>query len=113
MNASGMLRGYASKAMPNDAFFDHVTQTMEKQLKQWDTDYELFVNTTDGYQIAVLYGESRYTATLSAENWDTLQQNTPSSVDRAIWLQLQEQGLEVKTGFGDYIEKVFGSFTGN
>ncbi len=109
MNASGMLRGYASKAMPNDDFFDHVTTTMERQLKQWDSDYELFVNTTDGYQVAVLHGDKRHTALLSTEEWGTLQQNTPFSVDRAIWQQLQAQGLEVKTGFGDYIEKALGS----
>ena len=113
MNASGMLRGYASKAMPNDAYFDHVTKTIEKQLKQWDPGFELFVNTTDGYQIAALHGEKRYTATLSAEEWNALQQNAPFSVDRAIWQQLQEQGLEVKTEFGDYIEKVFGGFMSN
>ncbi|TFE01519.1 hypothetical protein [Jeotgalibacillus salarius] len=112
MNASGMLRGYASKAMPNDAFFNHVTTTMEKQLKQWNPDYELLVNTSDDYRIVVLQNEKRYTATLSAEEWATLQQTAPFSVDRAIWQQLQEQGLEVKLGFGDYIEKAMGTFKG-
>lgn len=106
MNTSGVFRGYMSKSFNGEKFIELVADTIERQLQEWDSKYEVFLMKLANYEIMIKNKETYYHVGISVQELDFLQNKSPFSLDRKIWLELQNQGLQIKKGYGDYIEKV-------
>lgn len=104
MNVSGVIRGYMSKSCTNEKFIIHVTEVIEKQLKEWDKNYEVFLMKFSNYEIVVKNNEMYCFVSFSENEIEQLQKRTPFSLDCKIWKELKEQGLTIKNGYGNYID---------
>lgn len=113
MNVMGFIRGLMSKNMDNESFFIRVAETVEAQLKEWDENYEVMVMKLKDYEFYVYRGETSCHVSISEQEAAALQDKSPFSLDYKIWRSLEEQGLEVLSGYGDYIDKVYGRFRGD
>lgn len=107
MNVQGWIRGYMSKSMDHEKFLLSVVELMEKEMKEWDeTFYGILMKLSD-YRLVIKNNESSYEVTITENELATLQDRSPFSVDRYLWEQLEKQGLEIKSGYGNYIYYVF------
>ncbi|MFS0781709.1 hypothetical protein [Bacillus sp. 1P06AnD] len=106
MNINGMARGYMSAFLNHEDFLHHVAVTVERQLKEWDYSYEVFVLRLEDYQVTVKKKEQYYTISLSYDQLITLQQQGSYALDRYFWSKLQEEGLPIQKGHGDYMDYV-------
>lgn len=108
MNVSGMIRGYMSKSFSGEKFLLTVAKTMENQLKEWDSGYELVIWKLQTYEIIVQNGEKEsYLVKVGKEELEYLKNRSPFSLDYKIWSELREQGLKIIKGKGNYIDIVF------
>ena len=107
MNSSVVIRGWMSNCLSGEEFIKHVAGVIERQLKEWDDHYEVFLMKLAYYEVIIKNGETYYHADLSEQELETLQKKSPFSLDRNIWLELQNQGLPIIKGIGDYLDKVF------
>jgi hypothetical protein len=101
-----LTRGYISKGYSNEKFIQHVVDMIEKQLQEWDPNYEVFLMKLSNYELMIKNGEAYYYVELTEQELDFLQNKSPFSLDRKIWLELENQGIQIFKGFGDYLDKV-------
>jgi hypothetical protein len=106
MNSIGFIRGYMSKNLNHEKFIHHVADIIEKQLQEWSPNYEVFLMKLTNYELMIKNGETYYHVEISEQELDFLQNQSPFSLDRKIWLELQRQGMQIFKGFGDYLDKV-------
>lgn len=106
MNTSGVFRGYMSKSFSGEKFIQLIAVTIEKQLQDWDPKYEVFLMKLDNFELMIQNRETYYHVQLSEQELDQLQNKSPFSLERKIWLELQDQGLQILKRLGDYLEKV-------
>lgn len=107
MNISGVIRGYMSKNMNVEEFIVHVATLMEKQLKEWDENYEVYVMKLADYEFVVKNNDTYYGVDISEDEIDFLQNKSPFALDKKLWAELEKQGINILRGYGDYLEKVF------
>ncbi|MBB6444022.1 hypothetical protein [Bacillus benzoevorans] len=107
MNISGVIRGYMSKNMGVEEFIVHVATLMEKQLKEWDENYEVYVMKLTDYEFIVKNNDTYYGVDISADEIAELQNKNPFALDKKLWIELEHQGLNILRGYGDYLDKVF------
>lgn len=107
MNISGMVRGYMSKNMNSEKFMITVVESIEKQLKDWDQEYEVLLLKLKNYEIIVKKKDYSYHVSLSDDELSSLQLKSPFSLDRKIWNELQSLGIEIIKGHSKYIDYVF------
>lgn len=107
MNSSGWIRGMMAKNYENEKFLLHVGEGIEKQLQEWDANYSVNIMKLRDYHFVVRIGEKYYETVLSEKDIRELQSKGPYSLDYKIWSDLEEEGLEIKWGYGDYLDKVF------
>lgn len=107
MNISGVIRGYITKTMIVEEFIVHVATLMEKQLKEWDENYEVYVMKLADYELVIKNNEKYYEVTLCEDEIEYLQNKSPFALDRKLWTELENQGLAILRGYGDYLDKVF------
>ena len=107
MNISGVIRGYMSKNMSVEEFIVHVATLMEKQLKEWDENYEVYVMKLADYEVVVKNNDTYYGVDISEFEIDFLQNKSPFSLDKKLCAELEKQGLNILRGYGDYLDKVF------
>lgn len=100
MNSSGWIRGMMSKNVSAEKFLLHVATCIEGQLKEWDTNYEVYVMKFTDYQFVVKNGEKYIELKLTADEVTQLQSQSPYSLDKRIWTELKEQGLTILMGMG-------------
>lgn len=110
MNSSGFIRGMMSKNYDNEKFMLHVGQCIEDQLKEWDDAYSVNIMKMKDYIFVVKRGEEDYWLEISELELRTLQDDWPYALDQLIWTELERQGIEIKFGYGDYLDKVFGRY---
>jgi len=79
---------------------------IEKQLQEWDPNFEVFLMKLSNYELMIKNGEAYYYVELTEQELDFLQNKSPFSLDRKIWLELENQGIQIFKGFGDYLDKV-------
>jgi hypothetical protein len=106
MNMMGFLRGYMSKNYSSEKFIKHVSDIIEKQLQEWDLNYEVFLMKLTNYELMIKNGETYYHLEISEQELNFLQNKSPFSLDRKIWLEMQKQGIQIFKGYGDYLDKV-------
>lgn len=105
MNASGFLRGLMSKNLSGEDFIKHVAHSIEKQLQEWDEHYEVFLMKLADYEFMIKNKDTYYHVQISQLELETLQNKSPFSLDKRIWLDLKDQGLPIIMGLGDYLDK--------
>ncbi|OZU89628.1 hypothetical protein CIL03_00335 [Virgibacillus indicus] len=106
MNNSGWIRGYMSKSYSGEDFLIHVGTCIEDQLKEWDEGYAVNIMKFRDYVFVVKNGDKYYEMELTKDEVELLKGKSPYSLDRKIWLELMNQGLEILEGFGNYIGRV-------
>lgn len=106
LNSMGFIRGYMSKSYSNEEFIIHVGETIERQLQEWDEAYQVNIMKFKDYIFIVKKGDIDYRVDISEQSLAELQNKSPYSLDKRIWLELKNQGLEIKMGYGDYLHKV-------
>ncbi|NMD71771.1 hypothetical protein HHO41_15840 [Bacillus sp. DNRA2] len=106
MNVSGWIRAYMSKSMNNEEFLIKVANVIEKQLKEWDENYEVYIMKLTDYEFNVKKGETYLEVVLTEAELDELQKQAPFSLDVKIWKELERQGLEIIKGHGNYLDSI-------
>ncbi len=106
MNSSGWIRGYMSKNYSGEAYLIHVGTCIENQLKEWDNNYEVNIKKFADYEFVVKKGVRYYEMSISEEEVEALKNKGPYALDRKIWSALNERGLPILQGYGNYIERV-------
>lgn len=110
MNSSGFIRGLMSKNLGHEEFLQHVGNTIEKQLQEWDENYQVNIMKMENYHFIVKNGDKDYWLEITEEELIKLQNKSPFSLDFRLWTMLVVQGIEIKFGDGDYLLKVYGMF---
>ncbi|WP_068672195.1 hypothetical protein [Oceanobacillus sp. Castelsardo] len=107
MNTTGFIRGYMAKNLEGEKFLNHVIEVIEKQLQEWNENYKIEVTKTEGYSLSVQ--DSTQTAKISISNslLESLQLQSPYSLDRYIWIELKENGVEIGDANDNYLDYVF------
>ena len=60
------------------------------------------------YIFLVKNGDTYYEAYMSESLLAELQDRSPCSLDKKIWLGVERKGVEISMGCGDYLVKVLG-----
>ncbi|MFD1851410.1 hypothetical protein ACFSC5_15440 [Oceanobacillus bengalensis] len=106
MNTNGLARGYMSKNKSGEDFLLHVGKCAERQLKEWDDRYEVNIMKLANYEFVVIGEEKYYHMQLTIEEIRLLQGKSPYALNQEIWTELENQGLAIVRGFGNYVERV-------
>ncbi|MDP4552895.1 hypothetical protein Q9251_18610 [Alkalihalobacillus macyae] len=106
MNSNGFARGLLAKHYSGEKFLLHVSDVIERQLKEWSDAYEVMVMKLADYKIVVKKDNRYYELVISEKELDTLQATAPFALDRYVWKELEKQGIAIVRGYGDYIERV-------
>lgn len=107
MNASVWIRGIMSKNVSGEEFIIHVCTCIERQLQEWDPKFEVFLMKMKDYEIHIRNESEFYHTSVSELVLKELQDKSPFALDRKIWQDLIDQGLETIEGTGNYLEYVF------
>ncbi|WP_462411688.1 hypothetical protein [Neobacillus sp. Marseille-QA0830] len=106
MNISGFARGLMSKNYNPERFLLHVANCVEGQLKEWDEKFEVMVLKLKKYEIIISTDDEDYYIPLPDEEIAALQQMGAFALDHRIWKELEDQGLSIERGHGNYIDYV-------
>lgn len=93
--------------MENEKFLEHVGWVLERQLQEWDEAYQVNVLKLEDFVVSVHNNQQTFKVTISTTKLKDLQSASPYSLDRYIWAQLKEKGLEWKDKNGNYLDYVF------
>lgn len=106
MNINGAARSYMSRFQSSEDFFIQVANLIEKQLKEWNPDYEVFLLRFSYYELVVKKNDQYYHIEITETELDQLQKKAPYALDRKIWMDLEGLGLPIMKGYGNYIESI-------
>ncbi|WP_318502437.1 hypothetical protein [Bacillus sp. T3] len=106
MNINGVAREYMARFQSGEEFFKQVADQIERQLKEWDPQYEVFLMRFSYYELVIKNGEQYYNIQLTYSELDSLQKKAPYALDRKIWKDLNALGLPIIKGYGNYIESI-------
>ncbi|MGM0846479.1 MAG: hypothetical protein ACQEUT_16000 [Bacillota bacterium] len=106
MNVNGMVRSYMVKVMSDEYFLIHVAGLIERQLHEWDLNYEVFVMKFSDYELVVKKGDHYYHAELTEQELEVLHLKGSFSLDETLWSQLINQGLSAQEDYGNYMKTV-------
>jgi uncharacterized protein YqgQ len=106
MNINGEARKNVARNLSREEFLKYVATAIERQLKEWDENYEVYVMKLKKYEIVIYHGDQYYHVKLAENELDSLQKTSPLELDRKVWKELEKQGLPIIRGKGNYIEMV-------
>ncbi len=95
-----------ARSMSRETFLKYVATTIERQLQEWNASYAVVVLKLTDYHVWVNGTEEYYELSVAVDELEQLQKSSPYALDRHIWRLLQNQGLSIEKGYGDYIEFV-------
>lgn len=105
MNINPLARGYKNKNMDGEAFIIHVVKLIERQLKEWDPEYEINLLKLADYEIWIKKNEAYcYEINISESELEAFQKKCPYCLDIVIWKRLEAKGLQIKKGYGNYLD---------
>ncbi len=93
--------------MEREKFFIHVATFIEQELQERDPDVKVIVMKLKNYVLFVTGKQDSYQLTITETELTTLQQRGPYALDRKIWRDLEQQGLQIIRGSGNYLGYVF------
>ncbi|WP_226037253.1 hypothetical protein [Aquibacillus saliphilus] len=107
MNANGMARGYMAKNMNEERFLSHVTDCVRRKLIESNFNPEIIVNweTQSGCLIVFHVSSKIFSLKLTRDQVSNLKNNGPYLLDRMIWNQLIERGINIEQDH--YLTNVF------
>lgn len=106
MNINGLGRSYLARYREGEKFIIHVADLIERQLKEWSPEYEVFLMKFSDYELIIKNKDQYYHAKIAEKELESLQKSGPYALDRRVWSELQNQGLAIKMGYGNYMEAV-------
>jgi hypothetical protein len=106
MNINGLERRHNARKMKGDDFLKYVATEMENQLKEWDEEYEVMIMKLANYEFIVKNKQRYYEVTLSEDKLTILQKEDPYAIDKKLWKKLQNKGLPIIKGKGNYMDFV-------
>jgi hypothetical protein len=106
MNINGLVRSYLARNQTGEEFFKLVADLMERQLKEWDPEYEVFLMKFSYYELTVKKGDQYYHVLVTENELTELQKADPFALDKKLWNELEKQGLPIKKGYGNYLDIV-------
>jgi hypothetical protein len=106
MNVNGYARGYVTRNQDGEQFLKYVGKVIEQQLKEWDGNYEVIVMKLKDYEFIVKKMEHYYHIQLTEKELELLLKSGSYQLDRKLWRELENQGLTIIKGTGDYLEMV-------
>lgn len=107
MNTQGFIRGMMAKNYSSEKFLVHVATTVERQLQEWNEQFEIMVAKLQNNFWIVRNGEESIYFTITEQEVEQLQNKSPYSLDRRIWEELENHGIDIKIGPGNYMSYVF------
>lgn len=93
--------------MEGEKFLIHVATCIEQQLQKWDKEYQVVVMKLRDYEIMISLKKTSYSISVSEGELMALQNHGPYALDKKIWRNLEEQGLEIIYGYGNYLDNVY------
>ena len=112
MNSTGFIRGYMAKNMEKEKFLEHVVWVLERQLQEWDDSYQVNIIKRDDFIISVQKNNVTIGVTICASKLASLQAASPYALDRYLWTELKDKGLQLKVKNGNYLDYVFSVIPG-
>ncbi|WP_456274761.1 hypothetical protein [Bacillus sp. AK031] len=106
MNINGMVRGYMKEIMNDEDFLKHVAVIIERQLQEWDVNYEVLVMKFKDYELVVKNWNQEYQINLTEQEIDVLKSKGLFKLDQRIWTEMIDQGLTLQKEYGNYLSKV-------
>jgi hypothetical protein len=106
MNINGMARSYMARFQSGEEFFKRVADFIERQLHEWDPNYEVFLMKFSDYELMVKNGERYYHVFVTEPELTELQKRAPYALDQKIWKELEKQGLPILKGYGNYLDSI-------
>ncbi|HWL11521.1 MAG TPA: hypothetical protein VNQ57_00925 [Ureibacillus sp.] len=110
MEINGVARGYLSRNLRSDQFFEIVADLIRKELNDWKGSFDVAVSKGSYFEITIKRAGTRYIAGISKDELETLQYQSPYAVDEYIWRHLDQQGFPIERGHGNYIPYVLGEY---
>jgi hypothetical protein len=95
MNTNTFFRTTKANTFAVRKFFKHVAKDIETQLREWDDNYRVEVETWRTYTLSVTNGAKTIRVALSKSEVELLQHTHPYALDEKLWALLERQGLEV------------------
>lgn len=96
MNTNTFFRTTKANTFTVRKFFKHVASDMEAQLREWDENFSVEVETWRTYTLSVTNGAQKFRVALSKNEVELLQHAHPYALDEKLWTLLEKQGLEVQ-----------------
>ncbi|MCQ6279666.1 hypothetical protein [Bacillus sp. EB600] len=106
MNVNGYARAYVTRNQDGEQFLKYVSKVIEQQLKEWDGNYEVIVMKLKDHEFIVKKAGDYYHIHLSEKELELLLKSGSYQLDRKLWMELENQGLTIIKGTGDYLEMV-------
>lgn len=88
-------------------FFQKVTMDLQTQLKEWDAEVCVEVEKWRQYVVKVTFENRLYRMSLSKNEIELYQHESPFALDRLILDTLIKQGLTLKQPTGNYLDAVY------
>ncbi|WP_026909077.1 hypothetical protein [Paucisalibacillus globulus] len=107
MNTTGFIRGYMAKNQDGEIFLKHVLVTVERQLQEWDSNYEVQLIKLSNYEVLVKNGKEIINFTISKPQLASFQSSSPYKLDQYIWRELKNNAVPIKDWNGNYLTYVF------
>ena len=107
MNTTGFIRGYMAKNQDGEKFLKHVLVTVERQLQEWDPNYEVQLIKLSNYEVLVKNDKETINFTISESQLALFQSRSPYTLDRFIWKELEDKGVTIGKCDGNYLTYVF------
>jgi hypothetical protein len=96
MNTNGMARGYMAKNMGTENFVKHVLTCIERELSEQDVKTRVIgYILIDSLYIQVQVFSVQYGSVIPLREVNKLQRKSPYSLDRRIWTELFQAGLDI------------------
>ncbi|WP_077213048.1 hypothetical protein [Bacillus dakarensis] len=106
MNINAQTREDIARSQSEQQFLIHVADQIQRQLKEWSSEYRVYLMKLTNYELTIGHKERFYQIEISEEELRLLQGCDPYALDRKIWNTLRSQGLSVQQGVGNYIDTV-------
>lgn len=99
-------RDHNLQKMSSEELLRHIAELMEVQLKEWDKRFEVMVMKLVNYEWVVKFNDQFFHTEISDQEIEDLRKEGLFAIDRKLWKDIEQQGLQLIMGFGNYLDFV-------